>query len=68
LPAAVAGATLCSREGQTLVLEFDPAEVAAPALIARIASEHAIEDIRLESLAIEAVISRFYDMHGAAEA
>ncbi|MBS0450756.1 MAG: ABC transporter ATP-binding protein [Proteobacteria bacterium] len=68
LPQQVAGATLCSREGQTLVLEFDPAVTAAPALIARIAAEHPVEDIRLEGLAIEAVISRFYDMHGAAEA
>ena len=40
----------------------------APALIARIAADHAVEDIRLEGMAIEAVIARFYAMHGAAEA
>ncbi|MBS0341034.1 MAG: ABC transporter ATP-binding protein [Proteobacteria bacterium] len=68
LPRQVPGTTLCSREGQTMVLEFDPAMTAAPALIARIAAAHPVEDIRLEGLAIEAVISRFYDMHGAAEA
>jgi ABC-2 type transport system ATP-binding protein len=57
-----------SRDGQTLVLDFDPAQTAAPALIARIAAAHAVEDIRLEGMAIEAVIARFYAMHGAAEA
>ncbi len=62
------GVQLQSREGRTLVLGFDPARVAAPALIARIASEHVVEDIRLEGLAIEEVITRFYAMHGAAEA
>ena len=67
-PEQVAGATVRSREGRTLVLDFDPAVTAAPALIARIAADNPVEDIRLEGLAIEAVISRFYAMHGAAEA
>jgi ABC-2 type transport system ATP-binding protein len=61
------GVRLLSREGRRLVLGFDPALVNAPALIARIAAAHAIEDIRLEGLAIEEVISRFYALHGAAE-
>ncbi|WP_326540055.1 ABC transporter ATP-binding protein [Pseudorhodoferax sp.] len=56
-----------AREGRTLVLGFDPGQVAAPALIARIAAAHAVEDIRLEGLAIEEVITRFYALHGAAE-
>lgn len=56
-----------AREGRMLVLGFDPAQVAAPALIARIATTHAVDDIRLEGLAIEEVITRFYAMHGAAE-
>jgi ABC-2 type transport system ATP-binding protein len=68
LPAHVEGARVHSRDGQTLVLDFDPAVTTAPALIARIAAGHAVEDIRLEGLAIEAVIARFYAMHGAAEA
>jgi len=67
LPGQVEGARVHSRDGQTLVLDFDPAQTAAPALIARIAAAHAVEDIRLEGLAIEAVIARFYAMHGAAE-
>lgn len=68
-PAAFAqpGVREIAREGRTLVLGFDPAQVAAPALIARIASTHAVEDIRLEGLAIEEVITRFYALHGAAE-
>jgi ABC-2 type transport system ATP-binding protein len=68
LPLQVDGARVHSRDGQTLVLDFDPAVTAAPALIARIAGAHAVEDIRLEGLAIEAVIARFYAMHGAGEA
>jgi ABC-2 type transport system ATP-binding protein len=68
LPVQVEGARVHSRDGQTLVLDFDPALTAAPALIARIAGAHAVEDIRLEGLAIEAVIARFYAMHGAGEA
>jgi ABC-2 type transport system ATP-binding protein len=68
LPVQVEGARVHSRDGQTLVLDFDPSVTAAPALIARIAGAHAVEDIRLEGLAIEAVIARFYAMHGAGEA
>ncbi|OUM00884.1 ABC transporter ATP-binding protein [Variovorax sp. JS1663] len=61
------GVSVHAREGRTLVLGFDPAQIAAPALIARLAAEHAVEDIRLEGLSIEEVIARFYAMHGAAE-
>jgi ABC-2 type transport system ATP-binding protein len=68
LPTQVPGAKVHSRDGQTLVLDFDPGATSAPALIARIAAAHAVEDIRLEGMAIEAVIARFYAMHGAAEA
>ena len=62
------GVGLLSRDGRTAVLGFDPARVTPQALIARIAADHAIEDIRLEGLAIEEIIARFYAMHGAAEA
>jgi ABC-2 type transport system ATP-binding protein len=65
---ALPGVAVLSREDRSLVLGFDPARTAAAALIAHIAAEHAVEDIRLEGLAIEEVISRFYAMHGAAEA
>ena len=65
---AVPGAVVAGRDGRTLVLEFDPATTAAPALIAGLIAAHAVEDIRLEGLSIEEVISRFYAMHGADEA
>jgi ABC-2 type transport system ATP-binding protein len=39
----------------------------ASALIARITAEHAVDDIHVERPPIEEVISRFYDLHGAAE-
>ena len=66
-PLHLPGVRETAREGRTLVLAFDPAQVAAPALIAAIANAHAVEDIRLEGLAIEEVITRFYALHGAGE-
>ena len=62
------GTTEQSRDGRTLVLGFDPAQTAAAALIAHLAATQAVEDIRLEGLAIEEVISRFYALHGAGDA
>jgi ABC-2 type transport system ATP-binding protein len=65
---SIAGAQLLRREGRSVELAFDPRVISAPALIARIAAEHAVEDIRVEQPAIEEVIARFYHLHGAAEA
>ena len=62
------GVTIVSRLGASLVLSFDPALTSAPALIARISKEHAVQDVHVERPAIEEVIARFYDLHGAAEA
>jgi len=62
------GVTERSREGRSLELSFDPAIAPAPALIARITAEHAVEDIHVEQPAIEEVIARFYEQHGAGEA
>jgi ABC-2 type transport system ATP-binding protein len=61
----LAGVEVRAREGRSLELAFDPAKTSAPALIARIASEHAVADIHVEQPAIEEVIARFYDRHGA---
>ena len=44
-----------------------PRRIAAPALIARIAAAHAVDDIHVEEPLIEEVIARFYDLHGAGE-
>jgi ABC-2 type transport system ATP-binding protein len=65
---ALAGVEVRAREGRSLELAFDPAKTSAPALIARIAAEHAVADIHVEQPAIEEVIARFYDRHGAGEA
>ncbi|GKS87178.1 ATP-binding cassette domain-containing protein [Acidovorax sp. SUPP1855] len=62
------GVSVHAREGRSLVLGFDPAVTTAPALIAQLVAAHAVQDIRLEGLAIEEVIARFYALHGAAEA
>jgi ABC-2 type transport system ATP-binding protein len=63
----MAGVSVVAREGPSLELAFDPALTSAPALIARITGEYVVEDLRLEQPAIEEVIARFYDRHGAAE-
>jgi ABC-2 type transport system ATP-binding protein len=64
----IAGTALRHREGRTLELMFDPQVISAPALIAQIAAEYAVEDIHVEQPAIEEVIARFYEHHGASEA
>lgn len=62
------GVEVRAREGRSVELAFDPARIPAHALIARIAADHAVEDVHVDEPAIEEVIARFYDMHGAAEA
>lgn len=62
------GVEVRSRDGRSLELAFDPASTSAPMLIAAITADHAVEDIHVEQPAIEEVIARFYDLHGAAEA
>jgi ABC-2 type transport system ATP-binding protein len=57
-----------SREERRLMLAFDPRAISAAALIAKIAGDHAVEDIHIEEPPIEEVIARFYDLHGAGEA
>ena len=47
-------------EGSRVVLSFDPARIAAPELIARITSEHAVEDLFVENPPIEEIIARIY--------
>jgi ABC-2 type transport system ATP-binding protein len=65
---AIPGVEERAREGRSLELAFDPARIAAPALIAAIAAHHPLEDIRVVQPQIEEVIARFYDLHGAGEA
>ncbi len=62
------GVTVKAREGRTVEYGFDPAKIAAHALIAEIASGQEVADIRVEDPKIEEVIARFYALHGAVEA
>ena len=57
-----------ARNGRSLELAFDPAQIPAARLIAAIAAEHAVDDIHVEEPAIEEVIARFYDLHDSGEA
>jgi ABC-2 type transport system ATP-binding protein len=62
------GVTVRARRGRALELAFDPRVIGAPALIAAITADHPVDYIHVEQPAIEEVIARFYDLHGAAEA
>ncbi|HUZ14234.1 MAG TPA: ABC transporter ATP-binding protein [Caulobacteraceae bacterium] len=62
------GVTVVARQGRALELAFDPKQLPAPALIARIVADHAVDDIHVDEPPIEEVIARFYDLHGAGEA
>jgi ABC-2 type transport system ATP-binding protein len=62
------GVAVRARAGRALELAFDPQLTGAPALIAAITARHAVDDIHVEQPAIEEVIARFYDLHGAGEA
>jgi ABC-2 type transport system ATP-binding protein len=62
------GVQVRAQNGKSLELAFDPLVISAPRLIAAITADHPVEDIHVEQPAIEEVISRFYDLHGAAEA
>jgi ABC-2 type transport system ATP-binding protein len=64
----ISGVTVRARSDRSLELAFDPTDIPAPKLIAAIASEHAVEDIHVDEIAIEEVITRFYELHEAGEA
>ena len=62
------GVTVRARSERSLELAFDPAKIPTPKLIATIATQHAVEDIHVDEVAIAEVITRFYEMHDAHEA
>jgi ABC-2 type transport system ATP-binding protein len=62
------GVAVVAREGSSLVLSFDPSQTNVTELIARISAQHPVSDMHVERPAIEEVIARFYDLHGAVEA
>jgi ABC-2 type transport system ATP-binding protein len=63
----VRGAEFKRREGRLWEFAFDPSRVPAHELIASIAAQHEVDDIRVEDAKIEEVIARFYALHGAVE-
>jgi ABC-2 type transport system ATP-binding protein len=63
-----AGVAVVSREGSSLVLSFDPSQTNVTELIARLSAQYPASDVHVERPAIEEVIARFYDLHGAVEA
>ncbi len=52
--------TLVKKEGHRVWLSFNPTIVAAPELISRIVSKHAIRDLYVENPPIEEIIAKFY--------
>lgn len=62
------GVEVRARQDRSLELAFDPSVVPAARLIAAITADYAVEDVHVEQPAIEEVIARFYDLHGAGEA
>jgi ABC-2 type transport system ATP-binding protein len=55
-----ADAVAIRREGHRVTLRFDPEQVAATDLIARVASRHAVQDLFVENPPIEHIIARMY--------
>jgi ABC-2 type transport system ATP-binding protein len=64
---AIPGVTVRARGERSLELAFDPTKIPAPKLIAAIATQHAVEDIHVDEVAIEEVITRFYELHELTE-
>ena len=64
---AIPGVTVRARSERSLELAFDPTKIPAPKLIAAIATQHAVEDIHVDEVAIEEVITRFYELHELTE-
>jgi ABC-2 type transport system ATP-binding protein len=63
----IEGTSQLSREFSSVELAFDPQIISAPDLIGKIAAHHPVADIQLEMPAIEEVVARFYQIHGANE-
>ena len=54
-------ATVVQREGKRVHLRFDPRYTPASDLIARVASQHQVRDLFVESPPIEEIVARMYD-------
>jgi ABC-2 type transport system ATP-binding protein len=67
-PFEAPGVRTLSRRDTALVLAFDPMQTNAAELIAKLGGSDGLLDVHVERPAIEEVIARFYDLHGATEA
>ena len=56
-------ATVTYRDGHRVRLSFDPGNISAAELIARIASKHLVRDLFVENPPIEEIIARMYREH-----
>jgi ABC-2 type transport system ATP-binding protein len=58
-------AQVMEREGARVILRFDPDEVAAPELIARVCGQVGVRDLTVENVAIEEIVAQLYRENGA---
>ncbi len=54
------GATVTRTDGHRVVLRFDPSQVPAAELIARVTARHGVRDLFVENPPIEEIIARLY--------
>jgi len=59
----IPGTSIRRSEARSVELSFDPREMSAHELIARVAARFDVEDVHLEEPPIEEVIARFYALH-----
>jgi len=60
------GTTIVRREGERVVLAFDPQVVPPAELIRRVTSRHAVRDLFVENPPIESIIARLYELQAVA--
>ncbi|MBD3178029.1 MAG: ATP-binding cassette domain-containing protein [Armatimonadia bacterium] len=58
-------AQVVEREGARVILRFDPDEVTAPELIARVCGQVGVRDLTVENVAIEEIVAQLYRENGA---
>jgi len=63
----ISGATILTREGQRVVLRFDPEETPTADLIRGVTERHAVKDLFVENPPIEHIVAKLYAGQGKAE-
>ena len=67
-PVEEADARVVERQGERVVLAFDPQRVSPAALITRVASQYEVRDLVVEHPPIERIIAELYAQHDEVEA